>query len=163
MMSVFFSLDGTPPSSSQASANSENLMQHAPLLHVCRTSVHQHYPSPAFHKRHLRLYFGLGIIILDSMPKKRRLSQTENRTFLAMEQTLLSKERTILSFIQTGLAFIGVGIVVINVFSGSPLSVLVGSVLMLIGFVEIVESYRRMRHYQKRMREIRKTLGKYAV
>jgi len=107
----------------------------------------------------------LGIIIL--MPKrrweKRRLSQTENRTFLAMEQTLLSKERTILSFIQTGLAFIGVGIVVINVFSGSPLSVFVGSVLMLIGFVEIVESYRRMRHYQQRMREIRRTLGKYAV
>ena len=104
----------------------------------------------------------MEIIILDKMPK-RKLSQTENRTFLAMEQTLLSKERTILSFIQTGLAFIGVGIVVINVFSGNQLSVFVGSVLILIGFVEILESYRRMRRYQKRMWEIRKTLGRYAV
>lgn len=91
------------------------------------------------------------------------LTQTENRTFLAMEQTLLSKERTILSFMQTGLAFIGVGIVIINIFATSGWSVLVGSILIVIGFLEIVESYRRLLRYQKKMREIRQTLGKYAI
>ena len=64
---------------------------------------------------------------------------------------------------QTGLAFIGVGIVVINVFSGSAWSVVLGSILVLIGFIEVLESYRRLLHYRKRMREIRRTLGKYAV
>ncbi len=98
------------------------------------------------------------------MPKKQRNhSQSENRTFLAMEQTVLSKERTILTFAQTGLAFIGVGIVIINVFSASAWSVFVGSILLLLGFVEVLESYRRLAHYQKTMREVRRNLGKYAV
>jgi uncharacterized membrane protein YidH (DUF202 family) len=90
-------------------------------------------------------------------------SQTENQTFLSMERTILSKERTILSFIQTGLAFIGVGIVIINVFSTNPFSVIVGSSLILIGFVEVLESYRRLMQYQRKMNEVRKVLGKYAV
>ncbi len=95
--------------------------------------------------------------------RKKRASQQEEQTFLSMERTILSKERTILAFMQTGLAFIGVGIVIINVFSASYGSVLIGSVLLLIGFVEVIESYRRLMHYQKRMREVRRMLGKYAV
>ena len=90
-------------------------------------------------------------------------SQMENQTFLSMERTILSKERTILSFIQTGLAFIGIGIVIINVFSANPVSVVIGSVLILIGFIEVLESNRRLMHYQKKMRDVRRRLGKYAI
>jgi len=98
------------------------------------------------------------------MPRRKaKRSQSENRTYLAMEQTVLSKERTILSFMQTGLAFIGVGIVIINIFSASSWSVLVGSVLIVVGFLEVLESNRRLMRYQAQMRDVRKQLGKYAV
>jgi uncharacterized membrane protein YidH (DUF202 family) len=98
------------------------------------------------------------------MPRKqKKRNQVENQTYLSMEQTILSKERTILSFMQTGLAFIGAGIVIINVFMSNFSSVFVGSLLVAIGFVEVLESYRRLVHYQRRMKEIRKQLGKYAV
>jgi uncharacterized membrane protein YidH (DUF202 family) len=97
------------------------------------------------------------------MPKNNKRSQIENQTYLSMERTILSKERTILAFIQTGLAFIGVGIAIINVFSTIAWSVIVGSLLLVIGFVEIAESYRRLTHYQKKMGQIRTHLGKYAI
>jgi uncharacterized membrane protein YidH (DUF202 family) len=87
----------------------------------------------------------------------------EKQTFLSMERTLLSKERTILSFMQTGIAFIGIGIAIINVFISSAWSVFVGSVLLVIGFIEVLESYRRLSHYRKKMMEIRQELGRYAV
>jgi uncharacterized membrane protein YidH (DUF202 family) len=102
-------------------------------------------------------------VILTMPHRKAKHSQSENRTYLAMEQTVLSKERTILSFMQTGLAFIGVGVVLINVFALSSWSVLVGSVLIIIGFIEVLESNRRLMRYQAQMRDVRKQLGKYAV
>ena len=66
------------------------------------------------------------------------------------QQIILSKERTILSFMRTGLAFIGIGIIVIN-FLSSQATQVIGWALVLIGFVEIIESYKRLRKYQRKM------------
>ena len=88
-------------------------------------------------------------VILTMPHRKAKHSQSENRTYLAMEQTVLSKERTILSFMQTGLAFIGVGVVLINVFALSSWSVLVGSVLIIIGFIERIHSCYIFCNYHK--------------
>jgi uncharacterized membrane protein YidH (DUF202 family) len=91
--------------------------------------------------------------------KRKRLSAAEEQVLFSMERTVLSKERTVLSFMQTGLAFIGVGIVLINVFSGSQTSLIVGTALVLIGFVEVLESLRRITKYQKKMKSIKEKLG----
>jgi uncharacterized membrane protein YidH (DUF202 family) len=83
---------------------------------------------------------------------------------LSEERTILSKERTILSFIQTGLAFIGMGIVIINFVGVTNYpSQVVGWALILIGFVEVLESYRRLRRYQKKMDKIKTKLGKKGI
>lgn len=87
----------------------------------------------------------------------------KQQTLLSKERTILSKERTILSFIQTGLAFIGVGIVIINVFPDNIQSTVVGTALILIGFVEILESYRRLSKYRRKMDLIKKKLGKESI
>src|SRR3989338_2104235 len=89
---------------------------------------------------------------------RKALSLEEERTLYVQEQTLLSKERTVLSFMQTGLAFIGAGVVVSSVLSQLEFKVL-GWILILIGFAEVVESWRRLRKYQGRMRRVRKELG----
>jgi uncharacterized membrane protein YidH (DUF202 family) len=79
---------------------------------------------------------------------------------LSKERTILSKERTILSFMQTGLAFIGVGIVVINIFGAtSHPSELVGWVLVVIGFAEVLESLRRLAKYRRKMSLLKRALG----
>jgi len=94
---------------------------------------------------------------------KDRLLQ-EEVVNLSKERTLLSKERTILSFMQTGLAFIGVGIVLINIFGAtSHPTVIIGWTLILIGFVEVLESLRRLMKYKKRMSSIRRILGHDSV
>ncbi len=90
--------------------------------------------------------------------KKNRLSFEEQNVLLAKQQVILSKERTILSFIRTGLAFIGVGVVLLNVFSTHSAQI-IGWALILIGFVEVAESYRRLVLHQKKMDEIKKYLG----
>lgn len=82
---------------------------------------------------------------------------------LSRERTVLSKERTVLAFMQTALAFIGVGIVIINVFPTSQISLIVGGALILIGFVEVIDSLRRMKKYKRKMSEIRKRLGEDGV
>ncbi len=82
----------------------------------------------------------------------------KERTLFVQEQTLLSKERTVLSFMQTGLAFIGAGVVVSSVLSALEFRVL-GWVLILVGFAEVVESWRRLRRYQGKMRRVRSALG----
>ena len=82
---------------------------------------------------------------------------------LSKERTVLSKERTILSFMQTGLAFIGVGIVIINIFNNSHPTAVIGWLLILIGFAEVVESLRRLLRYKVRMERIRKSLGRDVV
>ena len=82
---------------------------------------------------------------------------------LSKERTLLSKERTILSFMQTGLAFIGVGIVIINVFGTNQSSEIVGWLLIIIGFAEVLESMRRLLKYKKKMSIMRRVLGQNGV
>ncbi len=88
------------------------------------------------------------------MPKK--MTKME---ILTEQQVVLSKERTILSFMQTGLAFIGVGLVVVNVFRNT-FSELIGYLLMIVGFVEALESIRRLRSKQKEMDELKRSLSK---
>ena len=87
----------------------------------------------------------------------------EERTILAREQTMLSKERTVLSFMRTGLAFIGAGIIIINVFLENYQSQIIGWALVLIGFVEILESYKRLRKYQRVMDRLKKKIGRDRV
>ena len=60
---------------------------------------------------------------------------------------------------RTGLASIGAGIVIINLFSADPASWIIGWAFILTGIVEIVESYRRLRIYQKKMNTISRELG----
>lgn len=92
------------------------------------------------------------------MRKKRRVSLEEERTILAEEQTILSKERTILSYMRTGLTFVVAGIAVNNFFPNISTQV-VGWILIFVGFFEIVESYRRLMRYKKKMESVKKRLG----
>jgi uncharacterized membrane protein YidH (DUF202 family) len=95
------------------------------------------------------------------LKRKKKLDYRKEKLLLLREQTILAKERTILSFMRTGLASIGAGIVIINLFSSNTASVIVGWAFMLTGIVEIFESYRRLREYQKKMDKIKRELGEY--
>jgi len=95
------------------------------------------------------------------MPRKKDLR--EEMIYLSKEQTILSKERTILSFMQTGLAFIGAGIVIANFFGSLYQFEIIGWTLILIGFVEVLESYRRLIIYRKKMGRVKKELKKLGV
>ena len=90
--------------------------------------------------------------------KKKKLSYNDERILLMREQTILSKERTVLSFMRTGLATIGAGVVFMNIFPSIEAQV-VGWAFILSGIVEIAESYRRLRGYQKKMNIINHKLG----
>lgn len=90
--------------------------------------------------------------------KPRKLDYKREKILLMREQTILAKERTVLSFMRTGLASIGAGIVIINIFSTSSATI-IGWAFILSGIVEILESYRRLRHYKRKMDRINKELG----
>lgn len=91
---------------------------------------------------------------------KNKAGLKEQQTLFIKEQVILSKERTILSFIRTALAAIGAGVVLISVFPGNYTIWIMGWALILIGLVELFESYRRMKHYREEMKKIKKRLGK---
>jgi uncharacterized membrane protein YidH (DUF202 family) len=101
------------------------------------------------------------------MIRKRKITEDEERTLFVKEQTLLSKERTILSFMRTGLGFITAGFAIIaatsileNFMNVHPMiSFTIGSAIVIVGFIEIAESFRRLRVYRNKMREINKELG----
>ena len=93
-------------------------------------------------------------------PRKKSIGLKEEQALFLKEQVVLSKERTILSFIRTALAAIGAGVILINVFPGNQTIWIMGIALILIGVVELFESYRRMKHYRKEMEKIKKRLGK---
>ncbi len=90
------------------------------------------------------------------MPRKRARRRESKALLIAKEEVLLSKERTTLSFMRTALTFIGVGIVVASVFKDVLLFQALGYVLVVIGIVELVESFRRLRDKQKVMKRIEK-------
>jgi len=87
------------------------------------------------------------------MPKKNKPECKE--VILSEERTLLSKERTILSFMQTGLTSIGLGIVLSYYLKGTFL-IHVGYILILTGFIEVLESMRRLRRKQKEIEVLKK-------
>lgn len=92
------------------------------------------------------------------MPKRirddlKRLQEKE--VILSEERTILSKERTILSFMQTGLTSIGLGIV-LTYYLKETLMTYVGYVLILSGFIEVLESIRRLRTKQKEVDMLKK-------
>jgi uncharacterized membrane protein YidH (DUF202 family) len=91
---------------------------------------------------------------------EKKVGLKEQQTLFIKEQVILSKERTILSFIRTALAAIGAGVVLISVFPGNYTIWIMGWALILIGLVELFESYRRMKHYRDEMKDIKKRLGK---
>ncbi|HIG97450.1 MAG TPA: DUF202 domain-containing protein [Candidatus Aenigmarchaeota archaeon] len=84
--------------------------------------------------------------------------KTNKEVLLSEERTLLSKERTILSFMSTALAFIGVGIVIIKLFENSSIQI-IGYLVVVIGFVEIGESLRRLKGKQRQMSKLEKQTG----
>ena len=90
--------------------------------------------------------------------KPKKLNYKEEKLLLMREQTILSKERTVLSFMRTGLATVGAGIVIINLFPSIE-SQIVSWAFILSGIVQIAESYRRLRSYQKKMNAINDKLG----
>ena len=92
------------------------------------------------------------------MPKKDRDSLKklqEKEVILSEERTLLSKERTILSFMQTGLTSIGLGIV-LTYYLRETLLTYLGYVLILTGFLEVLESIRRLRTKQKEVERLKR-------
>lgn len=99
--------------------------------------------------------------------KKRKISLEEERTLFAKEQTVLAKERTILSFMRTGLGFITAGFAIIaatgilEVFlKMNPMTpFIIGWAIVFVGFFEIIESFRRLRKYKAKMKEITDELG----
>jgi|GEM_PF-923159 len=98
---------------------------------------------------------------------KRKMSLEEERTLFVKEQTILAKERTILSFMRTGLGFITAGFAIIaataileTIFKINPAtSFIIGWGIVIVGFIEIIESFRRLRVYRSKMREITEELG----
>ena len=102
---------------------------------------------------------------------KHKMSLEEERTLFVKEQTVLAKERTILSFMRTGLGFITAGFAIIaataileSVFKINPLtSFLIGWGIVIVGFIEIIESFRRLKVYRQKMREISDELGEENV
>ena len=98
---------------------------------------------------------------------KRKMSLEEERTLFVKEQTILAKERTILSFMRTGLGFITAGFALIaatsileTMFKMNPAtSFIIGWGIVIVGFIEIIESFRRLRIYRSKMREITEELG----
>jgi uncharacterized membrane protein YidH (DUF202 family) len=99
--------------------------------------------------------------------RKKRIALEEERTLFMKEQTILSKERTILSFMRTGLGFITAGFAIIaataileSFLKVHPmLSFTIGSAIVIVGFLEIIESFRRLNAYRKKMKEIAEELG----
>ena len=75
------------------------------------------------------------------------------------EEVLLSKERTALSFMRTALTFIGVGIVVANVLKDVIIFQALGYLLVLVGVVELIESFRRLKNKQKTINRLEKRTG----
>ncbi len=84
----------------------------------------------------------------------------EEQVLLSKERTVLSKERTILSYIRTAVAFIGVGIVLINIFNSYLELVILGMAMILLGFIEGLNGFNRLRIYKKKMERIKKEMGK---
>lgn len=99
--------------------------------------------------------------------ERERTALAEEQVWLSEERTILSKERTILAFLQTGLAFIAVGLAVVNLaaakFLQDPYTPWVGWLLVAIGFVEILDSIRRLRRYKKMMEGVKARLRKEKV
>jgi uncharacterized membrane protein YidH (DUF202 family) len=95
------------------------------------------------------------------------MSLEEERTLFVKEQTVLAKERTILSFMRTGLGFITAGFAIIaataileTVFKMNPAtSFIIGWGVVIVGFIEIIESIRRLRVYRQKMQQIKEELG----
>lgn len=85
------------------------------------------------------------------MKKERKIE------ILAEEQLVLAKERTILTFMQTGLAFVGIGVVLVSVFKEFTAQI-AGYALIVIGFGEVFESFRRLRKKQKEMEMLKRKL-----
>ena len=75
----------------------------------------------------------------------------EKESVLSEERSVLSKERTILSFMQTGLTSIGLGIVLTYYLKETLLTYL-GYVLILTGFIEVLQSIRKLKSYNLPMR-----------
>jgi len=93
-----------------------------------------------------------------ALKREKRIDYRKEKMLLVREQTLLAKERTVLSFMRTGMASIGAGIVIINIFFTVTAQV-IGWAFILSGVVEILESYRRLRQYQRKMDSISHQLG----
>lgn len=91
------------------------------------------------------------------MPKaKSKIEEYERKQLIfSVERTLLSKERTILSFMQTGIACMGIGLVITFYFKETAINA-VGYALMLIGFIEVIESIRRLKLKQIEMHRLKK-------
>ena len=110
-------------------------------------------------KRNTKLF--IVQILLLIMPNRKNVSKKSKKninTLLSEEQVLLSKERTILTFMNTAVAFIGVGLITVNVFKDSAFQ-LIGYMLIIVGFVEIGESVRRLKKKQKNLSRIEKQTG----
>ena len=58
------------------------------------------------------------------------------------------------SYMQTGLAFISVGLLVVRFLEGASY-LMVGSFLVLIGFLQLAEAFRRFRAYRREVRKLR--------
>ncbi|HIH13670.1 MAG TPA: DUF202 domain-containing protein [Nanoarchaeota archaeon] len=90
------------------------------------------------------------------------MASSKKHMLLLEEQTILSRERTMQQYMTTGLSFIGVGLIVLKFFFGSPY-IFLGSLLLTIGFSQIVIAYYRFEKYRVVARKLRKKEKQYAL
>lgn len=96
------------------------------------------------------------------MPKK--FSEEEAKLLLMYEQTILSKERTALSFMQIGLVFVGLGLGLIAVYlQNHTLGLVIGFALIIIGWLEMMESHKKLQNYNRLLDEVKAKLRRMGV
>ncbi len=67
---------------------------------------------------------------------------------LKTEKMLLKKEHTMKHFMMAGMVFLAVGLVIIFAFK-EQIYEIIGWAIIIIGFLEILESYHRMERWKK--------------
>ena len=75
---------------------------------------------------------------------------------LKTEKMLLNKKHSIYSFMKAGLAMLVIGLLLITILRGNIIFEIIGWIIIVVGFLEILESYHRMDRWKKEMARLRR-------
>ncbi|GEM_PF-3819597 len=79
---------------------------------------------------------------------------------LSEERTLLAKERTSLSYIRTGTALVAVGLAALKFFEMDPMVIILGAIMVAIGFIMIIYHTMWDRRYIHRIHHFERKIHK---